>query len=91
MNKQNYTELQKCCSCGMEVETDDHLFQCAKRPAFRNKIEKPLEKLRNGMYKTLYSVFEYCVIDFITPKSNKRWTLERFFGAIVKLLTSSNI
>ena len=79
MNKQNYNELQKCCSCGKEVETDDHLFQCAKRPGFQNKIRSALGRLKNGMCRTLYKVFEYCVLDFIVPKLNNWWTLGRFF------------
>ena len=79
MNKQNYNDLQKCCSCGKEVETDDHSLQCDKRPGFQNKIITALGRLKNGMYKTLYKVFEYYVLEFIIPKSNNRWTLNCFF------------
>ena len=49
MDKRNYNELKKCCFSGKEVENDDHLFQCAKQPAFRNKIIKALDKLKNGI------------------------------------------
>ena len=91
MNKKNYNELQKCCSCGMEVETDDHLFQCAKRPAFRKKIRKSFKKLGSSMCKKLYSIFQHCVLDFITPQSEQRWKIDRFFDAISKFITSNTI
>lgn len=56
LNKINNCEITKCCSCGANVEDDDHLFQCTKRPNFLKSIRQALKKYRDKLNPKLYQL-----------------------------------
>ena len=64
MQKRGGFDDERCCSCGALLETDDHLFQCPKRPQFQREIlaliEETKPKLAPHLFHILYTgVKEY--------------------------------
>ena len=59
MQKRGGLDDERCCSCGASLETDDHLFQCPKRPQFQRGILGLIEdikpKLAPHLFQTLYT------------------------------------
>ena len=87
MQKRGGFDDERCYSCGASIETDDHLFQCPKRPQFRRGIlaliEETKPKLAPHLYQTLYmGVKEYICkyesnSDEEEPNNNRTAQFER--------------
>lgn len=49
MKQTGSNEVEHCCTCRANIEDDDHLFQCEKRPQFLKQLQKELKKYANKL------------------------------------------
>lgn len=74
MKQRGEVDDERCCSCGAPLETDDHLFQCPKRPQFQRRIlalineSKP--KLAPFLHQTLYDGVKQYICKYTNSNKN---------------------
>ena len=56
MQKRGGLDDERCCSCGASLETDDHLFQCPKRPQFQREILALIEEMKPKLAPHLFQI-----------------------------------
>ena len=77
MQKRGGHEDERCCSCGAPLETDDHLFQCPKRPQFKSRILAAITEMQPKLCPSLYYILYNGVAKYIGDRSNKTKVLKK--------------
>ena len=74
MKRRRELDDERCCSCGAPLETDDHLFQCPKRPQFRRTIlaviDETKPKIAPFLYQILYNGVKQYICKYGNPNNN---------------------
>ena len=65
MQKREGYEDEQCCSCGAPLETDDHLFQCPKRPQFKRRILAAITEMQTKLCPSFYYMLYNGVAEYI--------------------------
>ena len=55
-----------CKSCGCHLETDDHLFQCPRRPQFLRRIQSIIDEMRDKLDPCLYHLLKTHLTAYIS-------------------------
>ena len=76
MQKRGGHEDKRCCSCGAPLETDDHLFQCPKRPQFKRRILAAITEMQSKLCPDLYYILYIGVANYIEDRSDKTTTIK---------------
>ena len=75
MKRRGELDDERCCSCGAPLETDDHLFQCPKRPQFQRRILALIDELKPKIapfhYRTLYNGIRQYICKYENSNENK--------------------
>ena len=65
---------ERCCSCGAPLETDDHLFQCSRRPQLQRRIlaliDESKPKMAPFLYRILYDEIKQYICKYRNPNDN---------------------
>ena len=74
MKRRGELDDERCCSCGAPLETDDHLFQCPKRPQFQRRIlaviDETKPKIAPFLYRILYNGVKQYICKYGNPNDN---------------------
>ena len=70
MRQQGGLEDERCCTCGAELETGDHLFQCPKRLQFRRRLLAAFDDVQSKIDPCLYYIMYNGISNYITKGSN---------------------
>ena len=65
MQKRGGCEDERCSSCGELLESDDHLFQCPKRPQFRRRLLGTIDKIGPELDPMLYKIMKDGITKFL--------------------------
>ena len=71
MKRRGELDDERCCSCGAPLETDDHLFQCPKRPQFQRRILAAINETKPKMAPFLYRILYDGVKRYICKYENR--------------------
>ena len=66
MKKHGSDDPIDCKSCGCHLETDDHLFQCPRRPQFLRRIQSIIDKVRDKLDPCLYHLLKTHLTAYIS-------------------------
>ena len=76
MKRRGGLEDERCCSCGALLETDDHLFQCPKRPQFQRRIlaliDEMKAKIAPGLHRILYDGIKSYICKYANINNNNK-------------------
>ena len=75
MKNRGGLEDERCCSCGALLETDDHLFQCPKRPQFHRRLLTVVGEMQTILDPTLYYILYDGIYNFITDSNEEKLNL----------------
>ena len=70
MKRRGELDDERCCSYGAPLETDDHLFQCPKRPQFQRRILAAINETKPKMAPFLYRILYDGVKQYICKHGN---------------------
>ena len=74
MKRQGELHDERCCSYGAPLETDDHLFQCPKRPQFQRIILALIDELKPKiapfLHQTLYDGIRQYICKYENSNEN---------------------
>ena len=65
LNRINNCKVIQCCSCGANVEDDDHLFQCKTRSDFMKHIRHKLKKYRDEFNPKLFHLWSDGIYTYV--------------------------
>ena len=71
MQKRGGCEDERHCSCGAPLETDNHLFQCSKRPQFKQRILAAIDNIKPKLDPGLYFILYHGIADYIGGNNNE--------------------
>ena len=66
MRKHGSDDPIDCKSCGCHLETDDHLFQCPRRPQFLRRIQSIIDEVRDKLDPCLYFLLKHHLTAYIS-------------------------
>ena len=70
MHERGGLEDERCCSCGAPLETDDHLFQCPRRPQFHRRLLAIINDMRQTLDPCLFFILYSGVNNYISQNDN---------------------